>query len=176
MLATDLLFTIVRILVGLIFVGHGAQKLFGWFGGYGISGTAGWLEGMGVRPARFWAAMSGLGEFLGGLSLTLGLLTPVGAAIIIAVMVVAIAQVHAAKGLWNTGGGAEYNLVIIGMMVLFGLMPPTLYAVDYYTGYLGIPQSTLFWGSLAVGLLGALVSMVGRSAVEEEEELRTRTS
>jgi putative oxidoreductase len=175
MIATSVLFTVVRILVGLIFMGHGAQKLFGWFGGHGIAGTAGWLEGMGVRPARFWAAMSGLGEFVGGALLVLGFLTPIGAAIIIAVMAVAIVQVHAANGLWNTGGGAEYNLVIIGMMVLFGLMPPTVYSVDYYTGFLGIPQATLFYGSVAVMLLGAVASTLGRAAVEEED-LRTRTS
>jgi putative oxidoreductase len=175
MIVTSVLFTIVRILVGLIFIGHGAQKLFGWFGGGGIAGTAGFMESLGVRPGRFWAVMSGLGEFVGGALLVLGFLTPVGAAIIIAVMAVAIAQVHAERGLWNTQGGAEYNLVVIGAMVLFGLMPPTIYSVDYYTGYLGIPQATLFYGSVAVMMLGAAASTLGGVAVEEEE-LRTRTS
>src|SRR5687768_7066443 len=118
----DLLFTIVRVLVGALFIGHGAQKLFGWFGGYGLTGTGQWMASMGMRPGGFWAAMAGLGELVGGLSLALGFFTPVGAAMIVAVMVMAIMQVHGSKGLWNASGGYEYNLVLIAIAVLFGLL------------------------------------------------------
>ena len=101
----DALFLIVR-LVGLGFAAHGAQKLFGWFGGYGLAGTGGYFEGMGWRPGRVFAAVAGLGEFLGGLLLFLGLGGPIGPMLIIAVMVVAAVSVHWPAG-WFAPKGVE---------------------------------------------------------------------
>ncbi|MER3469369.1 MAG: DoxX family protein, partial [Thermoflexus sp.] len=77
MLPLDLGLGILRVLIGLLFAGHGARKLLGWFGGSGLNGTAGWVEGLGFRPGRPWALALGLGELLGGLLLALGLATPV---------------------------------------------------------------------------------------------------
>ena len=70
---------LIRLVIGLSFMAHGAQKLFGWFGGYGIKGTGGWFESMGMKPGALVALLAGLAEFGGGLLLALGLLTPVGA-------------------------------------------------------------------------------------------------
>jgi putative oxidoreductase len=89
---------ILRLVVGVLFVGHGAQKLFGWFGGHGREGTGSFFESLGLRPGRLIA---------------LGLLTPVAPALLIAVMSVAVATVHWSKGVWATGGGFEYNLVLV---------------------------------------------------------------
>ncbi|MER3457834.1 MAG: DoxX family protein, partial [Chloroflexota bacterium] len=79
MLDRDIAILILRV-VGLLFIGHGAQKLFGWFGGQGLAGTAQWLGSLGLQPARFWAVVAGLAELLGGIGLALGLFTPIAAA------------------------------------------------------------------------------------------------
>src|SRR5919202_1418937 len=100
---------VLRLVVGALFVGHGAQKLFGSFGGHGLDGTGGFFESLGLRPGRHMAAAAGLNELVGGTLIVLGLLAPLGALLIVATMVVAIATVHAAKGLWATDGGYEYN-------------------------------------------------------------------
>src|SRR5689334_24478826 len=84
----------VRVVVGLLMAGHGSQKLFGWFGGYGLSGTGGFFEGLGFRPGRLFAAAAGAAELVGGLLVALGLLGPVGPALILSVMLVAAVSVH----------------------------------------------------------------------------------
>src|SRR5437764_24885 len=104
---------ILRLVIGLLFMGHGAQKLFGTLGGGGPIGTGSHFESIGLRPGRRNALIAGLGEFGGGLLLLLGWFTPLGAALIIAVMVAAIWTVHAKNGLWATDGGFEYHLVVI---------------------------------------------------------------
>ena len=90
---------IIRLIIGVLFIGHGAQKLFGWFGGHGLKGTAGWLESMNMKPAMLMAVMAGLSELVGGILFVLGLLTPLAGLLIAGTMVVAIAKVHGANGL-----------------------------------------------------------------------------
>src|SRR5687767_13226447 len=102
---------LVRVVLGAIMAAHGAQKLFGWFGGFGIAGTAGWLESMGFKQARLHATVNGLAEFGGGILLALGFLTPLGAAAVAGVMFVAIATVHWSNGFCNSSGGYEFNLL-----------------------------------------------------------------
>src|SRR3954469_2963634 len=103
---------LLRIVIGLFFAGHGAQKLFGWFGGHGIEGTGGFFHSLGYRPGKAFAAVGGLSEFFGGLVLALGLFTPLAAAMIIGVMFNAAMSVHVKHGLWVTEGGIEYPLVV----------------------------------------------------------------
>src|SRR3954470_1308770 len=98
----DLALLVLRIVVGGLFVGHGAQKLFGAFGGHGLAGTAGFFENIGLRPGMLHARAAGAAELVGGLLLALGLFTPFGAAALIATMVAAIVTVHYAKGVWVT--------------------------------------------------------------------------
>lgn len=121
---------IIRIVIGLLFFAHGAQKLFGWFGGHGLKGTAGWLESMGMKPAVPLALMAGLAEFIGGILFTIGLLTPLAGLLIVATMVVAIMKVHRANGLWSTAGGYEYNLVLIAAAIGVALAGPGQLALD----------------------------------------------
>jgi putative oxidoreductase len=109
----------IRAVVGLLFVGHGAQKLFGVFGGHGVQGTGQFFESIGVRPGRRNALAAGGAEVVGGALFALGLLTPLAAALLIAVMVMAIVTVHGSKGLWNQDGGYEFNLVLA--TVAFGV-------------------------------------------------------
>src|SRR3954453_15209946 len=96
----------LRGVVGPLFLGHGTQKLFGWFGGHGLEGTAGFFEqGIGLRPGKRHATAAGVSEALGGALLTVGALTPIAASMISGSMVTAIRKVHAAKGPWATEGG-----------------------------------------------------------------------
>src|SRR5574341_63142 len=101
MLTMDLGIFTLRVVIGLLFIGHGAQKLFGWFGGKGLQATAQGYESLHLQPAKLWAALAGLSEFLGVVGLALGLFTPVAAALIIGVMLMAIFKVHLKNGVWN---------------------------------------------------------------------------
>jgi putative oxidoreductase len=102
----DLGLLVLRGTAGGLLAGHGAQKLFGWFGGYGLEGTAGWLESLGLRPAREWALLAGVGEFGGGLLTALGLFHPVGPLMLLGPMAMATGKVHWGKSIWATEGGA----------------------------------------------------------------------
>jgi putative oxidoreductase len=106
--------TILRLLVGGLFVGHGAQKLFGAFGGPGFEGTAQGFEQMGMAPGRRNAALAGGSELAGGALMASGAATPLAGAALSGTMFGAIYRVHAPKGVWNTEGGYEYNLVMLG--------------------------------------------------------------
>lgn len=110
---------IIRMLVGTVFAGHGFQKLFGWLGGGGLAATAGWFKSLGFGDGRTAAIMAGVTEIAGGLGLAIGLLTPLAAAGVIGVMVVAAYQNAATKGFWSAGGGWELNWYLIA--VAFGL-------------------------------------------------------
>src|SRR5580765_7074734 len=101
---------LARLAFGTLMAAHGSQKLFGWFGGYGLDGTGGYFESIGFRPGRFFAAIASISEVGGGVLVALGLLHPVGAALIVAVMVVAL-SVHWANGLFAMSNGIEVPLL-----------------------------------------------------------------
>jgi putative oxidoreductase len=108
----------LRLVIGPLFVGHGTQKLFGWFGGHGLEGTAGFFEGkLGLKPGKRHATAAGASEAIGGALLTLGALTPVAAGLITGTMITAIRKVHAPNGPWVTQGGYEYNAVLIAAVL-----------------------------------------------------------
>lgn len=114
----------LRILIGGLFIGHGAQKLFGWFGGYGLAGTGAWMDSIGLRPGRQMALLAGLSEVVGGLLLILGLLLPVAALLIGGAMLIAIVKVHGKNGIWSQNNGFEYNLVLLVLVVALALLGP----------------------------------------------------
>ncbi|NBA97318.1 DoxX family protein [Pseudomonas sp. R5(2019)] len=113
--------TVLRIPVGIIFVAHGAQKLFGLFGGHGLAGTAQWMESIGLAPGTLMAAMSGGAEFFGGLALIIGLLVRPAAVALAATLLVAIFAVHINNGLFMANNGYEFALALLGgtIAVLF---------------------------------------------------------
>lgn len=133
----DLALLLIRVWLGITFVLHGSQKLFGCFGGGGINGTARYLESLGIRPGLFWSVLVGLGEFGGGILIGLGLLTPLGALSIIITMVVAIAAETGRRGFWSQNGGYEYNLMIVMVAVALILTGAGAYALDRTLGLLG---------------------------------------
>ena len=126
----DLGRTALRLVIGPLFVGHGTQKLFGWFGGHGLDGTGAFFEKLGLKPGRRQAAAAGASEALGGALLTLGALTPVAAGLVTGTMITAIRKVHLAKGPWATNGGYEYNLTLIGVMLALTEAGPGRPSVD----------------------------------------------
>ncbi len=121
----------MRATVGLLLMPHGAQKLFGWFGGYGLEGTAGFFAGnLGLEPGIFWAALVGGVEFFGGLFLAVGFLTRPVAAAIAVLMAVAVFRVHLGNGFFWTDGGYEYPLMW-GLLALgFALRGGGAYSLD----------------------------------------------
>ena len=108
---------VARVLLGGLFFGHGAQKLFGWFGGYGPEGTGGFLESVGVKPGRQHAMAAGASEMGGGALLAAGLATPAAAAAITGVMTTAIRTVHQPHGPWISENGWEYTAVVIAAVL-----------------------------------------------------------
>ena len=107
----------LRVPVGVIFAAHGAQKLFGWFGGYGLQGTAGWLESIGLAPGTLMALLAGGAEFFGGLALIAGVLTRPAAFALVITMLVAIFKVHFVNGLFMANNGYEFGLALLAASV-----------------------------------------------------------
>ena len=125
---------ILRLVVGGLLAGHGAQKLFGWFGGPGPSGVAGWLESLGLRPGRFWAWTAGIGEFGGGVLTALGLGGPLGPVLVMSGMTTAAIRGHWGKPIWATAGGAELPVTNIAVGTALALSGPGRYSLDRLFG------------------------------------------
>jgi putative oxidoreductase len=107
----------LRLGAGVIFAAHGAQKLFGWFGGYGLEGTAGWMASIGLEPGMLMAAMAGSAEFFGGLLLIAGLLVRPAALMLAITMLVAIVTAHLQNGLFMSNNGYEFGLALLAISV-----------------------------------------------------------
>ncbi|TMG60642.1 MAG: DoxX family protein [Chloroflexi bacterium] len=159
---------ILRLVIGLILAAHGAQKLFGWFGGPGMTGWTGAMNRMRIRPATPWAWMSALAEFVGGIGLALGLLFPLPSAAIAGSMLVAIALVHLPKGFFVSKGGYEFNLAIIASVAALALTGPGSVSLDSAVGiHLPEPISVIVVTILV--LVGVGVALVTRTPVAATE-------
>ncbi len=145
---------VLRLVVGGLFAGHGAQKLFGWFGGHGPEGTGGFLESLGLHPGRALALAAGLAELVGGVLFALGLLTPLAAALLIAVMVAAVVLVHYRRGPWASDGGYEYNLVCIAAAFAVTAIGAGEWSLDDILG-LGLTGLGYAAAALLAGLVAA---------------------
>jgi putative oxidoreductase len=145
---------LLRATVGGFFVGHGTQKLLGWFGGPGLEATAQGFHQMGMRPGRRNALAAGLSETLGGAAIVLGLATPLAASTLVATMLTAINRVHLKNGPWAANGGYEYNVVLIASLLTLVEVGPGEPSLDHA---LGIERSGSDWAALAlvVGASGA---------------------
>ncbi len=157
----DLGLLILQVVIGLLMMGHGAQKLFGWFGGQGLRATTEWLARMGLRAPRFWALMAGFAELGGGLLFALGLFHPIGPLAVLAVMIAAIALVHWSHGLWISNGGSEYSFVLAVLAVVMGLWSPGAYSLDRVLG-IALPQPQTFWIGLILVLISLAFALFGR--------------
>jgi putative oxidoreductase len=161
---------LARLTIGLLFVGHGTQKLFGWFGGGGPKGTGESFEQLGLRPGRRHAVAAGAAEAGGGLAFALGAATPLAAASLSGSMITAIKTVHWEKGVWSSAGGYEYNLVLLA--AVFGLTEngPGDWSID---GLLGRKRWGTVW-ALAALVAGAAGSAAVLASAKHEEEQEQR--
>jgi putative oxidoreductase len=168
----DIGLLLLRLVVGLTLAAHGAQKLFGWFGGPGLDGTGQFFAMLGFPPGRRHALMAGLAESGGGLSLALGFLTPAAVAIVISVMFVAAMSVHVKKGFFLTNGGYEYTLVLSIAALAVAFTGPGSLSVDALVGC-AVSGDLCGFAALLVGVVfGALALMQRRSpgAVKTAEQ------
>lgn len=166
----DLGLLIVRVVVGSLYIGHGSQKLFGWFGGGGFKGTTKMMESLGLHPVEFWALLAGLSEFGGGLLLLLGFLNPLGPLGIIAAMTFATAKVHWSKGVWNSKGGFEFPLTMIALSILIAWGGPGAFSLDAILG-IALPALPIFIiGIVVVAIVTAIgLAMSNASAAQHQK-------
>ncbi len=153
---------LIRVIFGLTMAAHGAQKLFGWFGGYGLAGTGGFFESLGFRPGHMFAAAAAFSEFVGGSLFALGLFGPVGPALILAVMLVASISVHLRNGFFATANGVELPLLIATAVVGVALIGFGSFSLDAALGLAAIWTPGLIGLALAVGVIGGIANLLLR--------------
>jgi putative oxidoreductase len=155
----------VRLVFGLLMAAHGSQKLLGWFGGHGLAGTGAFFETIGFRPGRFFATLASASEVVSGLLIALGLLGPIGPALMLSVMIVAAVSVHWKNGLWASAGGIELSLLYGTIAVALALTGFGAYSLDVALGLQPLYTPTLIIVALAIGLLGGVGNLLARRPV-----------
>lgn len=147
---------LLRLTTGGLLAGHGAQKLFGWFGGFGLKGTAGWMESMGLKPGSAWALGASASEFGGGTLTTLGLFHPIGPIATLAAMSMAVAKAHWGKPIWVTEGGAELPVTNMAVALALLLNGPGTYSLDRVFG-IRVPRTLV----ALVVVVEAILTVIG---------------
>jgi len=127
---------VLRVPVGAVLAAHGAQKLFGWFGGYGLEGTGQWMASVGFSPGYLMALLAGSAEFFGGIALIVGLLTRPAAAIAAFTMAVAM-TVHLPNGLFVSNNGYEYALTLLAATLALTLTGAGQFSIDQRLSHTG---------------------------------------
>jgi len=158
--ATGLL--VARIVLGLLMTAHGSQKLFGWFGGHGLAATGGMFESLGFRPGKMFATVAAATEVASGILVVLGLLGPIGPALMISVMIVAGASVHLRNGLFAMSNGIEVPLLYATGAAALALTGPGAYSLDAALGLGNLSSPVVAGIALAVGILGGLGNLMVR--------------
>ena len=161
---------LLRLVLGGLLTGHGAQKLFGSFSGPGLEGTSGFMEMLGLKPGRPWAFLAGLSEFGGGVLTALGLLNPLGPLGIIGAMAMATAKAHSVKPIWVTEGGAELPVTNIAAATAVILNGPGKYSLDRALG-LRLPGWLAPLGLVAI-ILTVMYADIGTEEAPEQDEAR----
>ena len=171
----DAALLIVRLVVGLYVAAHGAQKLFGWFGGHGLDGTQGFIGGMlGFRPAWLWTLAVSLTEFGGGLLLALGLLAPLGAIGVATAMAPIIIVAHWSNGPWNSNRGYELPLTNLAVAVGLALAGPGAYSLDRVFG-IAVPAGLSQVVAL-VALIGVVLALATRRAPAAQPQAQPKAA
>jgi putative oxidoreductase len=163
---------IARLIVGLGFASHGAQKIFGWFGGYGIKGTGQFFEGLGFRPGALFALGAGLGELGGGLLTALGFLGAVGPALMIMVMLVAIFTVHVKNGFAVAKNGWEFPAIYGSAALAFAFGGFGAYSIDHAIGLTVLNGAISAWALMAAAVVLALLNLAARRPAQQPAQQR----
>jgi len=161
----DLGLLIARVVLGVLMAGHGAQKLFGWFGGYGLAGTSGFFENLGFRPGRLFATAASVGEVVSGALIALGLFGPVGPAVMLSIMIVAAVTVHW-HGVFATSNGIELPLLYATGAVAFALTGFGRFSMDAILGLGALWTPAVVAVALTAGVAGGIVNLSLRSTPE----------
>jgi putative oxidoreductase len=169
----DLGLLILRLVGGGLLAGHGAQKLFGWFGGGGIEGTAGMMQGMNLKPPKPWAMLAGASEFGGGLLTALGALGPVGPVGTIGAMEMATLKAHWGKPIWNTKGGAELPVLNMAFALAVALLGPGKYSVDGALGW-KIPRRLVLIPGLLLAGAGVAAGVIMSNRPQPQPEAQAQ--
>jgi putative oxidoreductase len=159
---------LVRLVTGVLMAAHGAQKLFGWFGGYGIAGTGGFFESLGFRPGRVFAAAAATGELGGGLLIALGLLGPVGPSVVVAVMIVAAVSVHWHNGIFAAANGIELPLLYGTVGAALAVTGPGAYSLDAVLGLTWLSAPAAASAALAIGIIIGVANLAARQRAPME--------
>ena len=158
----SILLLVARLILGLGMAAHGAQKLFGWFGGPGLGGMAGWMDSLGFRPGRFWGTVNGLAEFGSGLLIALGLFGPFGPALLVSVMIVAMYTVHRKNGFFAANNGIEVPILYVAGAVAICGATPGIYSLDPVLGLDWLWAPHIVWYSLLAGVLAGILPLILR--------------
>lgn len=164
MMDTDVAVLVLRVVIGLLFAGHGVQKLFGWLGGAGLSETNAATARLGFHPPAVWGGLNTVAEFGGGLLVLLGFLGPLGPVAIIADMVMAVVTVHWAKPIWASQSGAELPLVYIASAATILLAGPGVYSLDRAFGLLFPTWVTL--ALIVLSAIGVALGLISRTSLQ----------
>ncbi|MGZ3496383.1 MAG: DoxX family protein [Vulcanimicrobiaceae bacterium] len=165
----EALLLIARLIVGLGLAAHGAQKLFGWFGGFGVKGTGGYFESLGFRPGTFFAFGAGLGEFAGGILTALGFLGALGPALMIMVMLVAAVAVHVKNGFFAANNGWEMAGLYIANALTFLAVGFGTYSIDSAIGFTALSTARATWVLLVAAIVLAVVNLLLRRPQPQQQ-------
>jgi putative oxidoreductase len=153
---------VARLVLGLPMAAHGAQKLFGWFGGHGLAGTAGFFEMLGFRPGRLFATAAAVGEVAGGLLVALGLLGPVGPALMLSVMIVATVAVHWKNGFFAMQNGIELGTLYATGALALAFTGPGAWSLDTLLGLEALSATPVTLTLVALAIVGGLAILALR--------------
>ena len=160
---------ILRILFGAGIAAHGAQKLFGSFGGYGLKGTAGFLEQLGFRPGYPFAVAAAVSEFGGGVLLIAGLLTPVGAGLVLSAMLVAMISVHWKNGFFGMSNGIEMAYLYAAAALGIAFTGAGVFSLDQLLGLSRLLTIPVIAGVIFISALGAFLSLASRHRPQQQK-------
>src|SRR5688572_16948712 len=159
---------LARVVIGLVMAAHGAQKLFGWFGGYGLNKTGEFFGHLGFRPGRTFAALASLTEITSGLLIAFGFLGPVGPALMISVMIVAAITVHWEHGLFAANNGIEVPLLYATAAIGFALAGFGQYSLDAWFGLSSLWTAPVTWAIVGAGIVGGAANLALRRRGEQQ--------
>ena len=167
---------VARLVLGFYMAAHGAEKLFGWFGGYGLAGTSAYFEQIGFRPGPLFVTTAALTEIVSGLLVAAGFLGPVGPALMISVLIVAVVTVHWRNGLFISSNGIEHATIFGASAFALALIGPGAFSLDAALGMNALRSPRIAWIAIGVAVAGAVANLAARRLPEENAQQLTASA